>query len=223
MSHLSEDQIFDLGKKVLGDIRLSEDDVKMIGHIGECEECYRLLTCMMALMSVTDHMGQALGKRIPERQKRSAKIKLTVDGDQSSMDPGGTSGRSWSFAPPSMAGSGGDRKETARTRVIEDLNNCRTFLEYDPEKRLLTIQVDGTDGAAPKGFLRFEDGTMGKIAFEEAAYLYRAQIGNLEDGEYRLILEKEKTAGGGASGALEKARAELIRELESQENRSLEE
>lgn len=208
MSHLTEDQIGDLAKKVLENAAFSDDDVAMIEHIGDCEDCYQLLKSMMAVIVVTDNMGQYLAKPVPVRDKIRATISLMVKKTDVVLDQIIGSKQQWLFnlsAPPmgasaaamSYSSQTGGRADTRRyhsyirvPQKIEDLENDQTFVEYDPERKLLTIQVDCADGEVPRAFLRFADRTMTKVVFEKQAHLYTAQVSGLEEGDYELILEK---------------------------------
>ena len=188
MMHLTEDQVYDLALKIVNNQAFSEDHVKAMKHIRACEECYQFLNCMMALISVTDHMGQITAK--PVRQAAAAKIRIIADKINAALDQLLPSDNGWTFAPAVLAGARSVESEDGGIRTVEDIDNGETFVRYDPEQKLLTIQIDGTNGVVPRAFLRFADGSMIKIIFEKVEHLYWAQISDLEDGQYKLFLEK---------------------------------
>lgn len=190
MMHLTEDQVYDLAMKIVNNQAFTEDHVKAMMHIRDCEECYQLLNCMMALLSVTDHIGQIAQKPAPVRQAVAAKIRIVADKVNAALDQLLPSSNSWAFAPAALAGARSADSEESGIQTVEDIDNVETFVQYDPEQKTLTIQIDGTDGVIPRAFLRFADGSMTKIVFEKLEHLYWAQIDDLKDGEYKLFLEK---------------------------------
>ena len=190
MMHLTEDQTYDLALKIVNNQAFSEEHVKAMKHIRECGECYQYLNCMMALVTVTDRIGQLAARPVPVRQAAAAKIRVVVDKVNATLDQLLPPADGWAFAPAALAGARSMDGEDGGMQTVEDIDNGETFVRYAPEQRTLTIQIGGTDGVTPRAFLRFADGSMMKIAFEKLEHLYWAQVSDLGDGEYKLFLEK---------------------------------
>ena len=57
MEHLTDDQIYDLAKKILNEGPFSYEDTAAMHHIADCTECYNMLMCTMALMDVTANIA----------------------------------------------------------------------------------------------------------------------------------------------------------------------
>lgn len=188
--HLNEDQVYDLAQAIVNNKAFSAEQVKAMKHIRECEECFRFLQCMMALISATDHIGQVVAKPVPVRQAVAATIRIIADKVNASLEQLIPSGSDWAFAPAVLAGARSVGAEDSGIQTMEDIDNGETFVQYDPEQKLLTIQIDGTDGPEPRALLRFSDGRIIKIPFEKLEHLYWAQVSDLEDGAYKLFLEK---------------------------------
>lgn len=218
MNHLTNEQIYDLAKKAENNIPFTEQNMDMIMHIGECESCCRLMKCMMSVILVTDHMEQAVEKATPEYQRISAKIRLIADRNHAALNQFCKPGMKWAFVPAVTIDNQPDKDDGVQKQRIEDIDNSQTFVEYEPEACLLTIQLDGRDSDASTGFLRFEDGTMRKIAFEKMGDLFCAQVRDIKNGEYYIILERYNVMENRAEEELTRSETDRIRDMDSMKN-----
>ena len=79
-------------------------------------------------------------------------------------------------------------KTAVSTQKLTDSGNSQTFVAYDPLKKLLIIQADSS--TPPEAFLRLSDGGQIKIVFEKRENLFWAEIRELPEGEYEILLKK---------------------------------
>lgn len=193
MNHLSDDQIYTLAGKVIGDADLTAEEAAALKHVAECDECYHLLSCMMAMQNVARNMGQfAAPAQAPVRETITAVIRLVADQVNAALDQIGSGLNAWTFrrAPLSLAGarSGGRR---SAVKKLADADNARTFVAYDPERKLLVIQLDpGECDGAPRAFLAAADATRTEIPLQLRGEVYWGEVRDLDGGDYEIILEK---------------------------------
>ena len=60
MAHLTDEQIYTLANKILNGEDFTEEEETHADHVLECDECLKLLKCMIAVTAVTDNIGMAI-------------------------------------------------------------------------------------------------------------------------------------------------------------------
>lgn len=195
MSHLTDNRIYDLALKIETDAIFTPEDLADLDHIGQCDNCYLLLRSTMALIHITDHMEDYISSPVPVSASAkisrsvSAVINLVVNRVTALLSP--VEGQSWQFdAPLAAAGTRGQGGETA-IQILEDLEDEQNFVVYDPEKKLLCIQlIRPDDEPLPRILLVHSDGSTQEIHLVDQGDILWAEISGLEEGSYQLILEK---------------------------------
>lgn len=198
MRHPSDDQLLRLARKINAEVDCTREEAEWMRHIADCTECYRTICCMMAMQDVADHIGELAGEVSPEdlrnpvQNKISAVIRLAVETVRTVLDQ--TDANDWVFrrAPLAIAGvrSGGTAPGGV-TKKLADSGNSRTFVAYDPARKLLMIQIDGADcETEPRAVLVLPNGDRQDVRFEKQGQLYWAEVPDIRNGEYDLLLEK---------------------------------
>lgn len=197
MKHLTDNQIRILAEKIVAEARFSLDDELAMLHVANCKECYALLQCTMAVMEVTDHID--LFVTLPKEQTEvssatasSAIIKIVVLNVSAMIEQLQQETAEWVFDKPfALAGARSGQDDQSNIQTVEDIDNSESFVSYDPESRKLVIQIDGRDmDSMPKAYLKYSDGSTQRITFEKREHVYWAEVCDLHDGEYELIIEK---------------------------------
>lgn len=198
MKHLADEQIRTLADKLLSGADFSRDDERAMLHIANCEVCYTLLRCTMAVMNVTNHISEAI--QIPPKEQNEASgaaqsgvvIKLVVLNVVAMLEQLREETTKWVFEPPfELAGARSAGENAPNVQTITDIDNSATFVAYDPETRRLIIQIDDQDITHElRAFLKYADGNMQNIRFEKRGNVFCAEVCGLDDGEYELIIEK---------------------------------
>lgn len=197
MKHLSDDQIRILAEKLIAEAEFFLDDELSMLHVANCKECYTLLQCAMAVMEVTNHID--LFVALPKEQTEvssttasSAIIKIVVLNVSAILEQLQQETAEWIFDKPfALAGARSGQDDRSNIQTVEDIDNSESFVSYDPESRKLVIQIDGREIAeTPKAYLKFSDGSTQAIMFEKREHLFWAEVCDLHDGEYELIIEK---------------------------------
>lgn len=197
MKHLSDEQIQMLADKIVSEDSFSRDDELAMLHIANCRECYSLLKCMMAVTEVVNHMDVIVS--LPKQQQEEvvsasscAIIKVVVLNVSAMLEQLQAEASEWVFDKPfALAGARSSQDKTSDVQTLEDIDNSESFVSYDPATRKLVIQIDGREmQKEPTAYLKYADGRKQHIVFEKREHIFWAEVHDLTDGEYELIIEK---------------------------------
>lgn len=197
MKHLTDKQIFSLAETVVSSRRFTREDELAMLHIANCQSCYELLKCMMAVMEITNHMDVVISMPTAEPAadhtpaESGAIIKIVVLNVTAMLEQLRKETSEWDFDKSfALSGVRSGQDDYMDIPAIDD-NNSDSSVSYDPATRTLSIQIDGYGlSAAPKAYLKYPDGRSLDIVFKKQANIYWAEVHDLEDGEYQLVLEK---------------------------------
>jgi hypothetical protein len=199
MNHLSDEQIYSLAIKVATESDLSAEEENALKHVADCDACYRLLCCMMAMQDVAAHIGAFATDTVSAtvdysvQEKITAVLKLAVNAVNSVLEQIESGTNVWAFqkAPVALAGMRSARGCSAAIKKLTDTGNGKNFVAYDPVKKLLMIQLDMTDGTVlPQASLKLPDGRQIDIRFEKREDIFWAEVSGLENGDYEIFLKK---------------------------------
>lgn len=202
MRHPTDAQLYALAKKINGEEALSQEEKEYMGHIADCDDCYHMICCLLAMQDVAQHISDFSHEvspevfQVPVRERISAVIRLAVNAVSSVLDQIEKDVNAWTFrrAPTALAGgvrSVGKHPANA-TKKLTDSGNSQTFVAYDPGKKLLMIQIDGTDcESEPHASVSLPNGEKLEVHFEKRAHLFWGEVQGIEEGEYELVLQKE--------------------------------
>lgn len=201
MRHPNDEQLYDLAKKIAAEEDFSQEEKEYMRHIADCDDCYHMICCLLAMQDVAQHISDFSQEvspsvfQVPVREKISAVIRLAVSTVNTALNQIEDGANAWAFrrAPMALAGvrSIGKRPANA-TKKLTDSGNSQTFVAYDPNKKLLMIQIDSRDcESEPHAYILLPNGNKIEVAFEKREHLYWAEVQGLEDGEYELLLQKE--------------------------------
>ncbi len=197
MQHLNEDQLFHLADTITEEDAFTEQDLQDMEHIGKCEHCFRQLQNMIEILEATKHAPELATysyqeeSPIESQHMQSAIVKIVVVDMSAIMEQIQTAATAWAFDAPLPVTTRGAGTPVSSTPKLEDIQNSNTYITYDPARRVLTIQVEpDARGVIPSAYLKFKDGSTQKIRFEARGRFFRAEVHNLTDGEYELLLEK---------------------------------
>lgn len=198
MNHLSDALIYALAVKVTDDAALTSVEEDALMHITECDRCYHMLRATMAMLQASRNLGNLAVRQKPAADIRPvhepirAVLKLAVGAVNAVLDQITTGANAWSFrsAPTLLTGVRGSRTRSP-IQKLTDLQNRNNFVAYDPDRKLLMIQLDASEySAPPEAFLTLSDGTEEDIVFERRGDVFRAEIAGLEEDDYEITLEK---------------------------------
>lgn len=194
MNHLSDELIRTLAIKVSNESDFTLEEEIALKHVAECDECYHLLCCMMAMQDVVQDIGsQAVNAPQPVRGTIRAVLKLAIDAVNSALDQITAGTNEWTFRTTLtlLAGARGSGRRSS-VKKLTDQQNTKNFVAYDSNKKMLVIQLDASEYSdSPTASLMLSDGTEIKITFERQGDIFLAEVVGLNEGQYELSLEKE--------------------------------
>jgi len=196
MSHITNDKFYHIATLLTQELAFEHEDMISMQHILSCADCSRKLKRATAIVESMDNI--AIISLLAERTKKSppasnekAIIQVVVLDTRSIMKQLEAATAQWLFDVPLGIGSKRSTgSDSYAVEKLEDFDNSKTFVSYDPVKKVLAIQIDGKDGKVPSAKIKTPDGSIRSISFEKRGSVYWAEVRNLEQGEYELILEK---------------------------------
>lgn len=191
MIHLSSEKIYHLAELVTRELAFREEDAADMGHIGQCEQCYRRLRSAMALMDVLDNPEYALRTNVyaASQPRKRARICLTVDRCCPFLEPCETEKGNWPFAVRTAVAVHGGMAVQCPSLRMEDPENSENAVAYDAQRELLEISLAAGDGEQPRCTLVQGDREM-PVELQRQGGSFRARIEGLEEGSYYIVLEK---------------------------------
>ena len=196
MLHITNDKFCRLATLLTQEQAFEYEDMIAMQHILGCAACSGKLKRATAIVESADNIGMISllaekAEKAPADNHEKAIIQIVVLDTRSVMTQLETAAARWFFDAPLGIGTKRSADSDAPpVEKLEDFDNSRTFVSYDPVKKMLAIQIDGKDGKVPSARIKTPDGTVRSISFEKRGSVYRAEVCNLEQGEYELILEK---------------------------------
>lgn len=198
MTHLTDQQLLVLTKKVIAELPFDENDINNMKHIAQCQQCYELLCCMMAVRDVSQHMGDFAAVSTAEElstvvsEKVTAVIRLVINAVKPVLSQIDAQMSDWAFDRPlAMAGTRSVSGQVVPVEMLEDLDNSSTFVAFEPSTRTLIIQVDIRESKQyPEAYIKAPDGSLQSVFFTEHSGILRAEIADLDDAQYEIIMKK---------------------------------
>lgn len=198
--HPSDEQLYTLAMKINADEDLTDAEAAQLKHIAECDNCYHMICCLMAMQDVALHVSDyakdvsAETLQVSMRETLSTALHLVVNTINSVLDQINVGPENWVFrkAPMAFAGARSIGKGSGGgTKKLVDSQNSQTYVSFDPIKKSLLIQIDSSDcEQEPVVSLMCSDGTSVNVNFEKVEHLYFAEICDLPEGDYEILLKK---------------------------------
>ena len=198
MTHLTDQQLLALAKKIIAELPFDENDIKNMKHIAQCQKCYEFLCCMMAVRDVSQHMGDFTTVSTAEElsatvsEKVTPVIRLVIDAVKPVLSQIDAQMSGWAFDRPlALAGTRSASGQVAPVAMLEDLDNSGTFVAFDPSTKTLIIQVDIREfKQRPEVYIKAADGFLQSVSFVEHSGILRAEIAGLDGTQYEIIMKK---------------------------------
>lgn len=194
--HLTNDNLRHLAMLVVDDLPFRSDDVALMQHIGECEECFRKLQCYMAIYeSIEYEETNQLLTMEQDMQKQSedtAIISIVFVDTKAVFRQLNAETSAWIF-DNALAGIGQrtiGENEQFESRY-EDVENSETYVAYNEDKKELVVQIDGRSLTSPPAVrLRFLSGKESVLQMQRHEHLYVATVRELPKDSFEIVIEK---------------------------------
>lgn len=197
MSHITNDKFYHIATLLTQELAFEQDDIVAMQHIMSCADCSRKLKRATAIVESIDNialvslLAEQVTKPSSAAENEKAIIQIVVLDTRSIMKQLESATAQWLFDAPLGIGSKRSTGSVGQSiEKLEDFDNSKTFVSYDPVKKILAIQIDGKDGKVPSAKIKTPDGNIRSVSFEKRGSVYWAEVRNLEQGEYELVLEK---------------------------------
>lgn len=202
MSHLSNETLYRLAGLAVWDMGFEAQDAENMRHMLSCDKCYRKLCAHMAMMEAVGDFGftgampvqvqstSSCSRAIARQKQWTARVEigLTVKAYCAEIEVISASG-GWSFARPAAKTAFGGAMALCPPTRLEDMSDCNTFVEVDPEDDRLVIRLsEAVAGQEPRAFLIMPDGEKRPVGLGGSRS--GAKLPSLPEGQYRIILEK---------------------------------
>lgn len=197
MKHLLDEQLYDLTVKIATNGAFSREDVANMQHIAQCEECYQMLCCIRAMQDVSMHLGDfatlpaAAGQKTSVQSVITTVIRLAITKVQPILEQLEAGIAAWSFDAPLALPGARSTKAAGKVKKLEDVDNSQTFVAYDPDQRILVIQLAcPADSKIPSVQLKLPDGSLRDVELVQKGAYLMGEVDDLEEGDYQIILSK---------------------------------
>lgn len=196
MRHPSDEQLYDLARKIAAEEKLTAEEVAIMRHTAACDDCYHMICCLLAMQDTAQHISHYASEaspaafQVPLRDRVSSAVESAADAVKSALNQArasaGTGSASMTLAHVRSVG----KRPGETAKRVKVVSGGRTFAKYDPAKQRLLIQIDGANRKeAPRAIIRLSNGEERPVRFEMYGDLYRAEVTGLTDGDYELILD----------------------------------
>lgn len=202
--HLTNDKLRHLATLVTEDLPFSSDDVSLMQHIGECEDCYRKLKRYMALFEAivseeteTEHPFSS-PKEEQSGPDAAAVVSIVFVDTKALFKQLNAEKAAWKFdAALSGIGQRATGGNTQYEYRYEDIKNSETYISYNEKKKELTVQIDGsTLDAPPIVLLRFSSGRELELKMERYGSSFVGVLNDLSGESLNVIIKKQAALPG---------------------------
>ncbi|MCD7784748.1 MAG: hypothetical protein LUH18_04100 [Oscillospiraceae bacterium] len=208
MTHLGDDEILELASKTSDGLPYSDDERAKMEHLKECEECYDQFYAALALSDAVGNIGllSAAKNEATEKAGASSKILATIGvivgkvsseiGAALQQLDGATA--AFTFMPAmSLATRGAGDHQNSQSK-LEDINDEKTFVSFDPKTGRLYVQINLKD-LPEKNItvtVKASDGTVTEIPMQKTGAILSGSIDSPKDGELKVVVAGDNSAGG---------------------------
>lgn len=197
MKHLTDEQVYALATKISANSSFTSDEITNMHHISQCDACYQMLCCVMAMQDVSLRLGEfahapsASAAKVPTQTSFSAIIRLAASTVKPLLEQVEANIATWSFDTPLAVAGARSSRSDHQVCKLEDIDNSKTFVAYDPERKLLVFQVEcGEEADIPIVEIRYPDGKKQQVVMQKVGGVFWAEVHELEDGDYQILLKK---------------------------------
>lgn len=192
--HLSDDQLLELAQSISSGMRLSDMQLRDLRHVAVCGECYKLLRCMAAMVELTDNLPPAMPEAEPQAEQAADSrpvIRVVIVDARAMLEQLNMHRCSWVFETPlpSAAGRSASARQ-AKLQKLEDWEDSRSFISYNPATGVLSLQLVRRGTQPPKAWLKRPNGTKTELILQHREDLFYAEIPCRPEEQFEIILER---------------------------------
>ncbi len=207
MTHPGIDEILELASRTSDGLPYSDDERAMMEHLKECEECYDRFYAALALSDAVGNIGllSAAKNEATEKAGVGSKILATIgvivdkvsSGIGTALQQLDEATATFSFMPAMSLATRGTGDHQNSQSKLEDVNDEKTFISYDPETGRLYVQINLKDLPEKNVTVtvKTSDGRIEEIPMQKTGALLSGSIDNPKDGEFKVVVAADEAYG----------------------------
>lgn len=205
MKHIDFDNLYHLATLTIDDAPLDELQIEQMNHIADCKDCYDEFCSIMAILEVTNESGMIAVRKILSDKLDSSedsvvqkvlavisvrakviKEQISVIMEQLQSDFSGLCFE----APLAMAARNVEPDTPPKISKLEDIENEKTFILFDPALGSMYVQLDIRDltSDAISVYLNFPNKKKKEIPLTREGYILKGELSNITDTDFEIII-----------------------------------
>lgn len=205
MTHLTDDEIFDLAQMTESFQIYNGLNLQQMEHLKTCESCYKIFCSALAILDMTSESGymflsELYGMNAPEKKvSQTSKILAVVQIAREKIKGSASTvirqveqaGTMFKFTPVLAAAVRGSRETNPEIFRAEDADDEGTFIVFDAGKRELMIQIKRTKLEAQKVrvYLCFDNSETIEVNLEEKGKYLRGVLKGIQDKDFQIYIK----------------------------------
>lgn len=208
MMHVSDDDIYRLAELTDDMQPYDSDELKMVDHIKACGACNDKFCSMLAMVEVTSEYGLIMLSEMygfstddafvseAVREKVLAVVnvirKRVNDSLTAVMEQANQIGARFQFVPSFAGATRGMNTPDTSIYKIEDAEDEKTFVVYDPAKNELMVQINvkKTEVKMLKVYVEFSDSKTLPMPMERKGNLFRGILTDIPETDFKVHMEE---------------------------------
>lgn len=206
MTHLTEEQLYQLADATVEMQPYSEEELEQMEHLKTCESCYDKFCAALAVLEVTSESGYAVLADIYGTAKETAKEQgmnervlavLIVIRDNfktqvsAVIEQMSRMNSQFCFEPQLAFAARGVNEGGSPVYKVEDVEDDKTFVVFDSVKKELLVQVNTREltNKDIKIVLEFDDGQIQNVPVTQKGNLVKGSIAEIPDMNFEIRME----------------------------------
>lgn len=207
MMHLSDEEIMRLAEATEEQLAYTERELEMMNHLKTCTSCYEKFCSSLALLEVTSDSGYVVLSEIYGMEyarklvvqagnKILAVVNLVrnklIENMDVILEQVERTGDTFRFHPSVAMATRGLADSDNNVFKVEDVNDDKTFIMYDPKNNELLVQINTKEleSAKIRAFLQLESGETIEINMKVMGKIYKGLVNNLPSEKFQIIIEE---------------------------------
>ena len=205
MKHIDFNNLYHLATLTIDDAPLDELQIEQMNHIADCKDCYDEFCSIMAILEVTNETGMIAVRKILSDKLNSFEdsvvqkvlavisVRAKVIKEQISviMEQLQSNINGLCFeAPLAMATRNVEPDTPPKISKLEDIENEKTFILFDPARGSMYVQLDIRDLTSDtiSVHLEFPNKKKREIPLTRDGYILKGELNNITDTDFEIII-----------------------------------
>lgn len=202
MTHLTDEQIYNLAELTEEMLSYSETELEQMEHLKICEICYNKFCAARVISEITSENGYAILSEIYQKKSENieeylekrilAVLKVIRDNfrNQAIKQIKNENSR-FQFGPQLAYGMRGFETEEQKIHKVEDIEDEKTFIVFDSTKSELFVQINvqELENKDIRVTLEFENNQNIEVPVVRKGIFVKGTIENIPDKDFEIRIE----------------------------------